>query len=243
MNTHYGEHVEMWISFLNNENYLKAKPFLLSISAHNKQERFYSKEMGFYIKDWLVEIHGSMRTGLSSRIDKEIDKVQHDIFYRGSVRSWMNDNTHVFLPSPDNDVFIVFTHFIKHFYKEGGVTLRQICDWCRLIWTFRDLLNRELLRERIKRSGLTTEWKTFGAMAVNYLGMPLNVMPLYSSDKKWRNKARKLLSYIIKGVEWRKYHDTFLLANVFPISIIKYWPGIILNVNFQKIKERLLLSR
>ena len=97
---------------LSDSNYGKARDFLLPLSSDNKPDERYSKHLGMNIDQWYVEIHGTLRTGLSGRIDKVVDEVQKDVFYGGNVRSWMNGKTTVFLPSPDNDVFFVFTHFI-----------------------------------------------------------------------------------------------------------------------------------
>lgn len=99
--------------------------------------------------------------------------------------------------SVENDAFYVFTHFLQHFYK-GGVGLRQICDWCRLLWTCRDKLESQSLRSRIHRAGLTSEWKAFGAFAVKYLGMPTEAMPFYSADSGWMRKADKICSFILE---------------------------------------------
>mgnify|MGYP007016824113 CR=1 FL=1 len=33
--------------------------------------------------------------------------------------------------------------------------------------------------------GLMSEWKAFGAYAVEFLGMPVEALPLYSADAKW----------------------------------------------------------
>ena len=226
--------------FLSNDNYEKAKKFLLPLSSSNKPERLYSKEMGMSIDPWYVEVHGTLRTGLSTRIDKAIDSVQRDVFFGGSVRSWVNGKTQVFLPAPDCDVFFVFTHFIKHFYKEGGVSVRQLCDWCRLLWTYNDSLNRDLLESRIRKAGLMSEWKAFAALAVEYLGMPVKAMPLYSSDKKWKKKAEKIVVFILKGGVWQKFNDTIAVGKIFPLSTLWFLPGILLSVNWLKIKERLL---
>ena len=73
--------------FLSKENYKKTKKFLKPLSTDSKPERQYSKEIGYYIDSWLVELHASQRTGLSTRVDSEIDKVQKDLFYSGNVRS------------------------------------------------------------------------------------------------------------------------------------------------------------
>ena len=122
---------------MSEDNYEKAKKLLMPLSTGGGSERHYSKERGLRIKDNYVELHGTLRTGLSARVDKEIDATQGDLLVNGPVRSWDNNGTTVFLPAPVSDVFLVFTHFIKHFYKEG-MNLRQVCDWCRLIWTFRN---------------------------------------------------------------------------------------------------------
>ena len=37
-----------------------------------------------------------------------------------------------------------------------------------------------------------SEWKAFEAFAVEWLGMPVEAMPLYSSDNKWRRNARRI---------------------------------------------------
>lgn len=224
---------------LSESNYEKAKGFLLPLASDHKPDERYSKHLGMNINQWYVEIHGTLRTGLSSRIDREVDAVQKDVFYGGNVRSWMNGNTTVFLPSPDNDVFFVFTHFIKHFYKEG-MNLRQICDWCRLLWTFRDSLDHGLLESRIKKAGLMSEWKAFAALAVDYLGMPVEAMPLYDVRcKKDDVRAKKLLRFILSGYSGNKVKDTYQIAKIFPWKSFRYSPSIFLNVNGLKIRERI----
>lgn len=227
---------------LSPDSFEKAKKYLLPLSSGNKPECNYSKELGYYIDSWSVELHGTQRTGLSTRIDKEIDAVQNDVFCGGNVRSWQNGKTVVFLPSVDNDVFFVFTHFIKHFYKEGGVSIRQLCDWCRLLWIYREKVDVALLEKRLKRSRLMTEWRAFAAVAVVYLGMPVEAMPFYCEDRKWSRKAGKIIDFILKGGEWRKLQDTLLVGRIFPLSTLRFVPGILLNVNWLKVKERLFGS-
>lgn len=224
--------------FLSVENFEKAKSLLLPLSNGNKPECNYSKELGYYIGSWSVELHGTQRTGLSSCVDAEIDSVQRNLFYDGKVRPWNNGGTTVLLPAADEDVFLVFSHFIKHFYKEGGVTLRQMCDWCRLLYTYKDAIDPKFLEQRIKRSRLFNEWKAFASFAIYYLGMPVGAMPLFSDDVKWRKKAEKIFAFILKGGEWRKVRDTIAVGKIFPLGVIKFAPGILLNVNWLKIKER-----
>lgn len=130
-------------------------------------------------------------------MDKVIDEIQNDIFYGGNVRSWNNDGIIVFLPSPDNDIVFVFTHFLKHFFR-GGMGLRQICDWCRLLWTYREAIDFRVLEKRLRKMKIMTEWKTFASLAVNTLGMPEETMPLYSTSPKWKKKANKVMRIILE---------------------------------------------
>lgn len=222
---------------LSKENYSKAREFLLPLSSVNKNEERYSQHLGMNIGDWYVEIHGSLRTGLAACVDKEVDDVQRDVFFGGNVRSWLNGNTTVFLPSPDNDVFFVFTHFIKHFYKEG-MTLRQICDWCRLQWTFRDKIDVELLEKRLKSAGLMGEWRGFASLSVEHLGMPVEAMPLY--EEHYRGKSSQLIEFILKGYSGNIVKDTWGVAKIFPWKTFCYLPSIFMNVNSLKVKERMV---
>jgi hypothetical protein len=45
----------------------------------------------------MVEEHGSLCNSLSKRINKTLNEIQNDVFYGGIVRSWINNNTQVFL--------------------------------------------------------------------------------------------------------------------------------------------------
>ena len=228
---------------LSNSNYSKAKDFLLPLSTGNKPDERYSKHLGMNIDKWYVEIHGTLRTGLSGRIDKEIDDVQRDVFYKGNVRSVEFKNSkgtsvQVFLPAPSEDVFFVFTHFIKHFYKEG-MNLRQICDWCRLLWTYRESLNYGNLESRINKAGLMGEWRAFYNLANRYLGMPDLDSRLLVHDSRFDKKAEKLMDFILGGYSGNKIKDTLQIAKIFPWKALRYSPSIFLNVNWMKVRERL----
>lgn len=182
--------------FLSKDNYEKTKEFLLPLASTTEKEEAYKKHIGITINEWVVELHGYLRCGLSSRINRVLDKLQRDVFYNGNVRSWINGKTHVFMPGADDDIPYVFTHILNHFYK-GGIGIRQICDWCRLLWTYRKTLNRKLLESRIEEMGLVTPWKAFAAFAVEYLGMPTEAMPFYEKSEKGDRKAHQISEFIM----------------------------------------------
>jgi len=75
--------------------------------------------------------------------------------------------------------------------------LRQICDWCRLLWTYRDSLDRELLARRLGEMGIVAEWQAFGAFAVEWLGMPEEAMPFFERGRGWSRKARQVCRIVL----------------------------------------------
>ena len=236
--------------FLSEDNYQKAKDFLIPMASRVEEEYARERHLGMEIDGYAVELHGRLYCGLSSRIEKELDGVYQDTFYGGSVRSWDDHRVQIFLLTAENDAFYVFTHILQHFYKEG-VGLRQICDWCRLLWTYREKLNRGLLESRIRKAGLMSEWKAFGAFAVEYLGMDAEAMPLYSPNKKWKCKANKVLSFVLevgnfghnrdKGYSKNPYvirkafslsrriGDLWRHARIFPMDSMRFLPYMVYN--------------
>lgn len=234
--------------FLNDSSYTVAKKLLLPIASSIEPEEIKGKHLGMTIDSWVVELHGTLHCGISRRINKVLDELQHDVFYGGSARSWFNGKTHVFLPGADIDAIYVFTHFLNHFYK-GGLGVRQVCDWCRLLWTYRESLNHEVLESRIRKAGLMSEWKAFGAFAVEYLGMPPRAIPLYSSDAKWKRKADKISAFILdvgnmghnRDMSYfgkypyfirkacslgRRCSDLICHARIFPLDSLRFFPRI-----------------
>lgn len=185
--------------YLSDSNYEQAKKTLLPLASFEEEEDKVLKHLAMTIKEWVVELHGTLRSKwLPGSVNRMIDKAHYNTFNLGEVRSWDDNKIIVYLPAPQNDVLFVFTHFLEHFFV-GGVGLRQICDWCRLLWTYRKNIDSSLLENSLKEGGLISEWKAFAALAVEYLGMPKEAMPLYDSDNQWKNKATKALSIVMKS--------------------------------------------
>lgn len=231
--------------FLSNDNYKNAVNVLTPLANEVEDENIYTKHIGFKIDKWEVELHGSLRSELWKRLDNMLDEVQEEIFYGGAVRSWMDGSTQVLMPRADEDVVYVFAHILQHFFK-GGIGLRQICDWCRLLYTYRDSLNYGLLESRVRKAGIMTEWKVFATLAVDYLGMPGGYMPLYDGSNKWKKKADRLLVFILEtgnfghnrdmsyinkesaiSRKWRTFchitSDTFKQFAIFSMDSIRVW--------------------
>jgi len=236
-------------------HYQKARDLLLPFASCSGDENPYKKHYGMAIGHWLVELHGNLRCGFSLRVDRELDKICNEAFDEGNVTSWDDEGVEVSMLGRENNVLYVFVHFLNHFYK-GGVGIRQICDWCRLLWSFRDSQNLPELESRLKKMGLMSEWRAFGAYAVEYLGIPVEAMPFYSDDKKWGRKAMRIQQFILKtgnmGNNRKKPQDNVPLLTrklrsatqrfgdlcnhlmIFPLDTLRFLPSIFLNGLRQK---------
>lgn len=238
--------------FLSDDNYEKAKAFLIPMASDVETEYVGAKHLGMTIDGWVVELHGSLRVGLPNRINRELDDIYADTFNNGSVRSW-NNGTQIFTLSKENDIVYVFVHFFNHFYKEG-IGLRQICDWCRLMWTYRNEIDVKKIEERIKRMGLVSEWKAFYALASKYLGM-LDLVQgswLMVHDSGFDKKADKIMEFILKAGNMghnrdmshfskkpylvrkcvsmgRRVGDLINHARIFPLDSLRFFPRIMWN--------------
>ena len=235
--------------FLDDKHYEKAKAFLKPLAANVEEEYAREKHLGLTIDSWVVELHGRLYSGLSSKIERELDEVQRDTFGNGFVRIWKDGDTEVPLLTVENDVFYVFTHILQHFYK-GGIGLRQICDWCRLLWTYRETIDVAKLEGRLHRARLMTAWKAFGAFAVNNLGMPEEAMPFYSDTAK--RKASRIRDFVLMSGNFghnrdhsyfekypylvrkcvsfgRRIGDLARHARIFPLDSLRFFPAMLVN--------------
>lgn len=247
------------IDFLFDEkNYHKAKTMLNPLASFVAQEYSDRMHLALTIENWTVELHGSMRSSRLGRVNACIDAVQEDTFRNGHVRVWRNGETDVFLPAVDNDIIFVFTHILQHFFA-GGIGLRQICDWCRLLWTYRDEIDLILLESRLKGVRLKSEWEVFASLAVNYLGMPEVAIPFYRKSACLDRKADRLMKLILRTGNFghnrdmsylqkhpclirklisflRVTQDSFYRMRVFPIDTVFFYIRYVLSGSKSAIK-------
>lgn len=231
---------------LDESNYIAAKKYFDKIADCSQNEKKRNSErlhLEYYISDWIVELHGSLHGSLSHRMDSVIDEVQKNTFSNKEFRVWANDNTVIYIPKPDNDVIFVFTHILQHLFLEG-IGLRQVCDLSRLLWKFNGEIDKNKLYSRLSKMGVVSEWKAFGSLMVDYLGLPEDAMPYY--NKAYKKKAERLLSYIIESgnfghnrdyshlaikhpfkrkilIAWFHLRECFKLAQIFPIDAPRFF--------------------
>lgn len=237
---------------LDEDNYVKAKKLLLPIAEHYDNEEIIAKHQALNIRGVEVELHGRLPFGLSRRVDKVVDlALENSLSDIRNSKVWRLNGVDINLPNVNDDIIVIFTHFLSHFFVEG-VGLRQICDWCRLLWTYKDSIDINLLERRLHKAGLVSEWCSFASLAVNCLGMPVEAMPFYKDSRSYKGKAKLLLKRIIKTGNmghnndlsyrakqspfvsnvitfFRRFADFFEFSFIFPIDAPKFFVNYVFN--------------
>jgi hypothetical protein len=87
-----------------------------------------------------------------------------------------------------------------------------------------------------------SEWKAFAALAVDYLGIPTEALPLYDDGQKWHMSGGRIMYYILDDRENSKMKKLFYIASIFSGNTFSFLPGILFNLNGKKIRESLFRS-
>ena len=234
---------------IDKEHYELAKVVLTTMAEKVEEENSEILHLAMTINGWTVELHGTLRSGLWSQMNRVVDDVQKETFRENKMRIWLNNGVEVPLPSPDSDIIFVFSHILQHFFREG-IGLRHVCDLSRLLMIFKDEIDKDLLETRLIRMGAMSEWRVFASLAREWLGMPVDCIPLFSNERRWTRKAHRAMAFMMEtgnlghNRDYSYYHKypTFVYKSIsfgrhcrdftkylciFPFDSIKVWVGMI----------------
>lgn len=140
-----------------------------------------------------IEIHRYTDVYWPKRYDRKYQKISDEGMSSKLVPLDFS-GVQVMSPSVDFNVFFIFNHFWHHFIADG-VGLRQICDWVLLLHASHGKIDLDKLASMLYEMKLMKEWRVFGCIAVDTLGLSMEEMPFY--DAKYRKKASKVLELIL----------------------------------------------
>ena len=181
---------------LSAEDYASAKDLLVPKADEADHEDKALLHYPLHFGDIVVELHGTLHTDISRRIDRCMSAKQQALFSKEDFRYEKINGVTLRLPSLQFDVVYVFTHILHHFYQ-GGIGLRQLCDWARLLYVSSGRLDVDQVRKDLESMHLAREWQVFAAFLVDRLGMDPARIPLYSEASPHRSEA--LLKRILKS--------------------------------------------
>lgn len=140
-----------------------------------------------------IEIHRYTDVYYPKRLNRVYQKISDDGMSSGLVPLDFS-GVSVLSPSVNFNVFFIFNHFWHHFIADG-VGIRQICDWVLLLHHNYGKIDLQYLESVLNQMGLMKQWKVFGCIAVDVLGLPRKEMPFY--DNQYQKLSVKVLDLIM----------------------------------------------
>ncbi len=160
-----------------------------------------AKHFGCRLHGVRVEIHRVAACLASPWANKRFEAWSRQQLSSGGRSVSIGDRA-IAVPSAIFDVVFVFLHLYNHFIN-GGVGLRQICDWVMLLHAHAGSIDETELKKCLQAFGLMRAWRKFTPIAVDVLGLPKPECPFYSSS--CRRKAERILDIIMREGNFGKF--------------------------------------
>ncbi len=181
--------------YVGQENFAKSCEVIGAMSTPEDRQKDISSLKHYHTRIGLafIEIHRYTDVYFPRRYDLKYQKISDVGMYSDLVPLDFS-GVSVMTPSINFNVFFIFNHFWHHFIADG-VGLRQICDWVRLLHENSGKIDLNYLSDVLQKMQLMKEWKVFGYIAVNTLGLPVAEMPFY--DSRYKKTAGKVLDLML----------------------------------------------
>lgn len=99
---------------------------------------------------------------------------------------------------PTFNALFVMLHSWEHMTTQGA-SVRQLCDWTLLLHRYADRMDIPRLKGWLKQLHLLDIWHLYAYIAVNFIGLSLDKIPLYNNSERVKVRAEKLLKDLLAG--------------------------------------------
>lgn len=169
----------------------------------------HTLEAVFSIDGVMVELHGRILSCINHTLEQKFQPwIVRQLHVHEPRRVEIGGGT-ALVPPIHMDVIFVFIHLARHYFA-GGIGLRQVSDWMRLLVNNIGMIDREQLEKDLAYLGIIRIWQVFAAMAVVKLRYPAEHMPLY--EPKYEKEGLRVLRYIFDSGNFG-YHDKRTKSN------------------------------
>ena len=226
-------------------SYEAAKEILLPKATTVLDEEKEIWHQGMRFRSIEVEIHGCISTLMSRKLDRKLAALLEEQFDGRPFPAVSIGGAEIPVPDADFNAVYIFVHFLQHYWS-GGVGLRQLVDWMTFVTVHKRDIHPVVLEVRLKDLGLLRLWKVFTGFAQEYLGCPVEKLPLAAAPdpgknaRIWRylrrcgnfgknvDRSRGEESYLVRKVHslWRLVvADRLRHFRVFPQESVRFFLG------------------
>lgn len=226
-------------------SYEAAKDILLPKATKVLEEERVVWHQGMRFRSIEVEVHGCISTLMSRKLDRKLAALLEEQFDGRPFPAVSIGGAEIPVPDADFNAVYIFVHFLQHYWS-GGVGLRQLVDWMTFVTVHKRDIHPVVLEVRLKDLGLLRLWKVFTGFAQEYLGCPVEKLPLAAAPdprknaRIWRyirrcgnfgknvDRSRGEESYLVRKVHslWRLVvADRLRHFRVFPQESVRFFLG------------------
>ena len=198
-------------------SYAAAKAILLPKATKVLEEDAETWHQGMRFNSVEVEIHGSISTLMSRKLDRKLAALLEEQFREGNFPTVSIGGAEIPVPEAGFNAVYIFVHFLQHYWS-GGVGLRQLIDWMTFVSVHKREIHPVILEKRLEDLGLLHVWKVFTGFAQEYLGCPAEKLPLAAAPDAGKNA--RIWRYIRrcgnfgKNVERTRGKESYLVRKV-----------------------------
>ena len=227
-------------------SYEAAKAILLPKATKVLEEEAAIWHQGMKFNKIEVEIHGSISTLMSRKLDRQLAELLEQQFDGRPLPTVSIGGAEIPVPEAGFNAVYIFVHFLHHYWS-GGIGLRQLIDWMVFISVHKRDIHPVILENTLEDLGLLRVWKVFTGFLQEYLGCPAEKLPL--AGKPDPRKNARIWRYIRrcgnfgknvdrtrkKNESWleKKVHSFFRLTvadrlrhfPVFPREAVRFFLG------------------
>ncbi|SRR5574344_39082 len=247
--------IDLYIGLENYDSACKiAKQF-----GEEKESIESTKHYHFMHNGVAIELHRIAEQLPGRRYNNSFQKWTKEMLTADSCRRLKFAEADVLVPPADFEVLYIFNHAFHHFLN-GGVGLRQLCDWTLALDKYNGIIDLQMLENNLNKFGLMRGWKLFGCIATDVIGLPKDKFPFY--DSSYLSKSEKVLNMIFNegnfgfhapergkrpdgyiAGKWHTFKNThrryLLLINSLPSEVIRAWKSYISVGLLQLVKDKL----
>ena len=226
-------------------SYESAKAVLLPKATKVLEEVAGIMHQGMYVQNVEVEIHGSISTLMSIKLDRELAALLEEQFDGRTLPGVSIGGSRIPVPEAGFNAIYVFVHLLQHYWS-GGVGLRQVVDWMTFLSVHKRDIHPVILEIKLRELGLLHLWKVFTGFAQEYLGCPAEKLPLAAAPDHRKNtriwqfirscgnfgknvdRTRRKESWLVRKIHsfWRLViADRLRHFPVFPKESIRFFIG------------------
>ena len=226
-------------------SYEAAKEILLPKATTVLDEEKEIWHQGMRFRSIEVEIHGCISTLMSRKLDRKLAALLEEQFDGRPFPAVSIGGAEIPVPDADCNAVYIFVHFLQHYWS-GGVGLRQLVDWMTFVSVHKRDIHPVVLEVRLQDLGLLRLWKVFTGFAQEYLGCPVEKLPLAAAPDSGKNariwryirrcgnfgknvdRSRGEESYLVRKVHslWRLVvADRLRHFRVFPQESVRFFLG------------------